>query len=275
MQQNSSGVSVIVTTYNWPLALDRVLAHLLVQHVANMEIIVADDGSGPLTKVVIESWRRQTSVPIIHVWQEDKGFRAAKIRNKAVAQCQFDYLLFIDGDCLTLPNFICRHIGLQEKSHFVAGNRVLMSKKYTETVLNSNILLNNKLIPWIWNRCLRRCNRFLPVVALPLGRLRNTQGMRWHGVKTCNLGVWREDFMQVNGFNEAYEGWGLEDSDLAIRLIKAGIKHKSGKFSAPVIHCYHKEQSRADVSRNYLRLQEVIQQDAYVAQQGVAQYIGS
>jgi predicted glycosyltransferase involved in capsule biosynthesis len=72
----------------------------------------------------------------------------------------------------------------------------------------------------------------------------------WYGVKTCNLGLHRQDFMDVNGFNEEFTGWGHEDADLAIRLIRNGIRRKEGNFATTVFHCYHKEVPRADEQRN-------------------------
>jgi predicted glycosyltransferase involved in capsule biosynthesis len=92
---------------------------------------------------------------------------------------------------------------------------------------------------------------------------------------TCNLGVWKKDFIRVNGFDELFEGWGFEDSDLVIRLIHAGIERKEGRFAVPVLHLWHPHNDKSKQATNYQRLLErVQQQDFMVAKKGVSQYLG-
>ena len=91
---------------------------------------------------------------------------------------------------------------------------------------------------------------------------------------TCNLGVWKEDFIRVNGFDELFEGWGFEDSDLVIRLIHAGIKRKEGRFAVPVLHLWHTDNDKSKQEQNYQRLLERLQQqDFIIAEKGVSQYL--
>jgi predicted glycosyltransferase involved in capsule biosynthesis len=73
-------------------------------------------------------------------------------------------------------------------------------------------------------------------------------------VRTCNLGLWRRDFAAVNGFDEAYEGWGFEDSDLAVRLLNARIRRKEGAFATGLLHLWHPENDRRFEARNLERL---------------------
>ena len=79
-------ISVIVSTYNWPAALNLSLQSLSEQTDGRFEIVVGDDGSRDDTRRLVESWQRRLSVPVIHSWQEDKGFRLARSRNKAVTK---------------------------------------------------------------------------------------------------------------------------------------------------------------------------------------------
>ena len=90
---------------------------------------------------------------------------------------------------------------------------------------------------------------------------------------TCNLSVWREDLLKVDGLDEAYSGWGLEDSDLAIRLVRAGIRHKSARFAAPVLHLWHRENDRGSLPENRQRLDEVIRSHRIRAVKGLSQYL--
>ena len=51
--------------------------------------------------------------------------------------------------------------------------------------------------------------------------------------------VWRSDLDRIDGFDASYVGWGLEDSDLLIRLLRAGVNRKDGRFSTGVLHLWH------------------------------------
>ncbi len=120
-------ISVIVTTYNRPDALRAVLDGLAAQTDRDFEILVADDGSRDDTRELVEAVRSGVPVPIRHVWQEDRGFRAGAARNRATAQARGDYVIFLDGDCVPRPSFIARHRALAEAGWMVAGNRILLS----------------------------------------------------------------------------------------------------------------------------------------------------
>src|SRR5215470_10988167 len=120
-------ISVIVTTYNREDALEAVLSALSRQSDRGFEVVIADDGSGPTTATLVERWRTRLGVPLSHVWQVDRGFRAAEIRNRAILACNGNYCVFLDGDCLARPDFIATHRALAETGWFITGNRVLLS----------------------------------------------------------------------------------------------------------------------------------------------------
>jgi N-terminal domain of galactosyltransferase len=71
---------------------------------------------------------------------------------------------------------------------------------------------------------------------------------------TCNLGMWRSDFDRAGGFDEAYVGWGYEDSDLVIRLFRTGVKRKDGRFATGVIHLWHEPNDQRSSGQNLKRL---------------------
>jgi glycosyltransferase involved in cell wall biosynthesis len=268
------GVSVIVTTYNWPSALDRVLSGLSAQDYKHFEVIIADDGSKEDTGLVIQAWQSIAPFSIKHCWHPDQGFQAAMIRNRAAALASHDYLVFIDGDCVPLPHFVSNHAKLAEEGYFVAGNRLLLNQKFTQQVLTEKLPIEHySASRWAHKACKGDCNRFLPLLTLPLGHLRKLKPNQWKGVKTCNLGLWREDYVRVNGLDENYVGWGFEDSDLIVRLLRAKIKRKSGKFATGVIHLWHKEQNRAMLNDNAYRLAQTLQNKEIKAKKGFDQYI--
>ena len=100
MSNINNPVSLIITTYNWEKALNQVIQSALNQTVLPGEVIIADDGSKPPTKELIQKFQKNSPIPIIHSWQEDDGFRAAMSRNKAIAKASYEYLIIIDGDII-------------------------------------------------------------------------------------------------------------------------------------------------------------------------------
>lgn len=252
-------LSVIVTTYNRPDALHAVLAGLNAQTDRSFEVVIADDGSRDDTRHLIESFAATATIPIRHVWQEDRGFRAGAARNRAAALARGEYLIFLDGDCVPRPHWIARHRALAERGWMVAGNRILLSHAFTQRVLGERTPIH------MWNDTAWRTaaragdiNRTLPLATLPLGPLRKLAARRWQRVRTCNLGVWSQDFRAVNGFDETYEGWGFEDSDLAVRLLNHGVRRKEGAFATGVLHLWHRENDRRLEGKNWQRLQQRI-----------------
>ncbi len=247
--------AVIVTTYNRPEALTVVLEGYCAQSDQDFRLIVADDGSTKDTIEVVRRFARCAPFQLDHVWHEDRGFRAAAIRNRAVASTDADYLVFTDGDCVPSRHFVQAHKQLAEPGYFLGANRVLLTSELTNRIIRTQIPVHRwREIDWIrsWSR--REINRVLPLLTLPDGPFRKWAPGRWKGIKTCNLSVWRADLLRVNGLDESYEGWGLEDSDLVIRLLHAGVKHKTARMAATVFHLWHPEQDRLSLARNQKRL---------------------
>lgn len=267
-------IAVIITTYNRPDALMAVLEGLLQQTDQNFALIIADDGSGSEVKQVVVDYQARFDQRLTHVWQEDNGFRATMIRNKAVATSTADYLIFIDADCVPNQHLIARHRNLAEAGFFVAGNRILLNENFTDYVLKENIALANwRLIDWWRAKRKKYCNRWLPALYFPWQTFRKLRPKTWNTSRTCNFAVFRSDFIAVNGFNEAYHGWGFEDSDLAIRLLKKGVRHKSGRFAVTVAHLWHRQNDRAMLASNDAQLKDILNSTQIRAEKGVAEYL--
>lgn len=267
-------ISVIVTTYNRPDALDAVLKSLASQRHTHFEVLVADDGSGPVTQQLVQTFAKTFPVPLTHAWQEDAGFRAGAARNKASAQASGDYLIFMDGDCVALPDFLVQHEQLAEPGWFVAGNRVLLSQSFTQQALAQGLSLHQRTRwQWLLDRWSGRINRWLPLLHAGNAQWRKNAPKRWQGARTCNLAVWRKDFIAVNGFDEAYAGWGHEDADLAVRLIRHGTQRKDGRFATAVMHLWHQENDRSHLQENVARLEQILAGQRTQADIGVSQYL--
>jgi glycosyltransferase involved in cell wall biosynthesis len=265
--------AVIVTTYNRPDALEAVLNGYFAQSDTDIELLVADDGSTGETRELVEGKAAGAPFSLRHVWQEDRGFRPGAARNRAAASTDADYLIFADGDCIPAREFVYRHKVLAEERYFLSGNRVLLSEPFTRRTLAEKLPLHEwGATRWLRAWAARDVNRLLPLLTLGDAPFRKRAPKRWEGVKTCNLSLWRADFLRVNGFDEDYSGWGLEDSDLAIRLIHAGVRHKSARFAAPVFHLWHRENDRGHLAENRKRLDELMASNRIEARAGINQY---
>ena len=264
-------ISVIVTTYNREDALDAVLQSLARQDDADFEVIVADDGSGPATAKLIDAWRPRIGHRLEHVWHADRGFRAAEIRNRAILVARGAYCIFLDGDCLVRPDFVANHRRLAEPGWFVTGNRVLLSANLTARVLAERLMPESwSFAHWLAERWRGGVNRLSALLHVPLGPLRRIRQRVWRGARSCNLAIWRSDLDYVDGFDADYQGWGKEDSDIIVRLLHAGIRRKDGVFATGVVHLWHADADRSQLSVNERKLAGITAGDRIRAQRGLS-----
>lgn len=264
-------ISVIVTTYNREDALAANLRSLSGQTDKDFEVIVADDGSGPKTAALVAAAKASAGHRVEHVWHEDKGFRAGEIRNRAVLAARGDYIVFLDGDCLARPGFIAAHRHLAAKGKFVAGNRILLSRELTERVLREGERPETwGVFRWISERLRGGVNRLSALLTLPLGPARDAQAKEWRGVRSANLAIWRDDLITVDGYDADYAGWGKEDSDIVVRLLRAGIARKDGRFATGVVHLWHQEADRSALPENERKLAEILEGEGVKAKRGLS-----
>ena len=257
-------ISVIVTTYNRPDALKRVLEGLAHQSVAPDEVIVGDDGSGPETRRLVESLIPSASWRLDHVWQPDEGFRASAIRNAAVRRSQGDYIVCLDGDCLPSRYFIADHRRLAEPGCFFQGGRVLVSKKRSPDFSYRSFQSFPGLMKNLIGGDLGNAHHLLRLSAWPARYSR-----RLSGIRSCNMGFWRSDLYAVNGFNEDFVGWGREDSELAVRLFRYGLSCKRHPFMAVCFHLWHAENVRDRLAVNDVLLEDALENPGHICANGI------
>jgi glycosyltransferase involved in cell wall biosynthesis len=264
-------ISVIVTTYNREDALDAALRSLARQTDQNFEVIVADDGSAAATEALIEAWKRKLGRRLDHVWHEDRGFRAAEIRNRAILASGGAYCIFLDGDCIVRPDFVATHRRLAEAGCFVTGNRVLLSRDLTGEVLREKLTPETwTFARWLVKRRRGGINRLSALLRLPLGPLRRLRQRAWRGARSCNLAIWRTDLDRVDGFDADYSGWGKEDSDIVVRLLHAGVRRKDGAFATGVLHLWHAEATRGQLAENERKFSDSLAGDRIRARRGLS-----
>ncbi|WP_329742047.1 glycosyltransferase family 2 protein [Dyella sp. A6] len=238
-------VSLIVITYNWPEALDRVLASVAAQTRLPDEVIVADDGSGDSTRVVVEQWTQWLGCPVRHIWQDDLGFRAARCRNRGIAASHGDYIVLIDGDMLLHPAFLADHLALAGRGLFLQGGRLKATAAETARLLAGG---RPVFAPWSAAdfHAFDGTRRHYAFRAPRLARWKARQ-QRGGRVMSCNMSFWRDDLLRVNGFDERMEGYGAEDRELAARLENAGVRRRQLKWAALAVHLEHASRAQPDV----------------------------
>ncbi len=264
-------ISVIVTTYNRADALEAVLRSLARQTDQDFEVVVADDGSAAATAQLVEAWKAKIGHRLEHVWHEDRGFRAAEIRNRAILAARGAYYIFLDGDCIARPDFVATHRRLAAPGWFVTGNRILLSSSLTAQVLREKLTPETwSFAGWLVERWRGGVNRLSALLRLPIGPLRRLRQRAWRGARSCNLAIWRSDLDRVDGFDADYSGWGKEDSDIIVRLLHAGVRRKDGVFATGVLHLWHAEADRSRLVENERKLSDIIASDNIRAQRGLS-----
>ena len=265
--------SVIVTTYRRPDALALVLRGLASQEGGSFEVLVADDGSGDETAAAVRRLRDETGLGgrLRHVWHEDRGFRAAAIRNRAIARARGAWIVFLDGDCVPRPTLLARHRLERAPGCAVRGSRVLLSPRATERICREQPPIHAWPLPRWWSLRLRGgVNRVLPLAPMPTRAGVPPRGEGWQAFRTCHAGAWREDLLAVDGFDEAYEGWGHEDADLAVRLLAHGLVVKRLARGSAVVHLWHAGEDRGLEPRNRARLEAVAASGRVRAERGIS-----
>ena len=244
-------ISVVVTTYNRSDALALVVEGLKHQTDRGFELIVADDGSTQVHRDQIAMLCESSGLVAKHVWHPDMGFTAAQVRNLGVAASEGAYLVLLDGDCVPETDFIARHRALMQKDCFVNGSRVLLSQGFTRQLLEHMDALSSRSVGyWVRKWLHGDIGKLTGLVRLPDFRYRLQPKFVWKGIRSCNMAVWRSDYLRVNGFDESFVGWGHEDADFVLRLHNAGLVRKNGFCATEVFHLWHPEASRAQEGGN-------------------------
>jgi glycosyltransferase involved in cell wall biosynthesis len=229
-------IAVIVSTFERPGHLERCLASIEAQRgvAGRFEVVVTDDGSKDGTLRLLATTARRVDFPLTFTTHEHAGFRLARCRNEGVAASKAPYLLFTDGDCILPPDHLRIHLQARRPGRIVAGDCLRLDEPTSDAVTAESL----------------RAGAFPRPV--PAGeRLRLTlKGLRAKVYEACrtpvrprlsgnNIGIWRTDYERVNGFDEQFVGWGLEDRDLQVRLERLGLRAWSILLHTAPVHLWH------------------------------------
>ena len=233
-------ISVIITTYNAEAWLQKVLIGYSVQTEDDFEIVIADDGSSPKTKELLEEFNTKFKHPIVHVWHEDDGFQKSKILNKAILKANSDYLLFTDGDCIPRTDFVKTHLKHKENGYFLSGGYFKLPLSVSELISEMNIIHQDCFrLKW-----LKLSGFSLNFKSIKLTKsILLAQFMNWitptkRSWNGHNSSGFKADILAVNGFNHDMKYGGL-DRELGERLFNNGLLSKQIRYSAICVHLDH------------------------------------
>lgn len=263
--------SVIVSTYNTPPFLNLCLAGLYRQRHMPTEILIADDGSGPETKTVIEKWKQKFPTSLSHIWHKDKGNRKVAINNKAVAHARSEYLIFLDGDVVPNPYWAIDHVKSQKSHRILCGRRVKLDQRISDTLTESDVIsgkLDRFLGPVLYSAIFGKTKRVTLGVRLPifLARCFHPRPRKLMG---ANFSLYRKDFEKVNGYDEEWNR--REDRFLELRLKRAGFEFYPLLNRAIGHHIYHDKKGPPEAIQQRVREEE--KSDRIYCEKGLSQYL--
>jgi glycosyltransferase involved in cell wall biosynthesis len=232
--------SVIISTYNAPDWLEKVLWGYTCQNYRDFEIVIADDGSSTDTEALIKSFQKNTSLDLHHVWHEDKGYRRQIILNQAILAAHTDYVIFTDGDCIPRNDFVSTHVMQAEKGYFLSGGYCKMPMAISKVISKENIV-NHQSFDLKWLRGYGSVGISQSRKLFAKGKLANFLDRVTPAKPTfnnCNSSAWKADLLAVNGYDERMQ-YGGSDREIGERLVNYGILGKQIRHRAIVLHLDH------------------------------------
>jgi glycosyltransferase involved in cell wall biosynthesis len=267
-------LSVIISTYNKPHDLERVLHGYAAQQDRDFELLVADDGSGPETAAVIDRVRGETGLSIVHVWHQDRGFRKSEIMNRAIVASTGDYLLFTDGDSIPRADLVAVHRALARPGAYLAAGYLKLSDEPSQAITVEDVR-SGRFVQLRWLRAHgwrpgRRALRLVrsPRVAAALDRLTPTAPL----FAGNNTSAWREAVFAVNGFDMEM-GYGGLDRAVGYRLVNLGVRGIQVRHRAICMHLHHERpyKDAEGMRRNREILESIRRTGETRARRGIAE----
>lgn len=234
-------ISIIVTVYNRFEYVENILKCLINQTLQPYEVIFTDDGSKEDLKEILKKFKEKSKFKIKHIYQKDLGFRRARACNNAILEAKGDYIISLDQDAIFPNNLVETFIKYQKRGYFNIM-RVIWSTydemlkiqdsinkglDYKEYLVNIKKIQFIKLKKWIFKD--------------KYNNLRYRLGLRDRGAGLMGIGfgIYKDDLLKVNGYDEEFKGWGGEDADLGLRLYYSGLKSNTFTTVLPAIHMCH------------------------------------
>lgn len=233
-------ITVIISTYNAEEWLEKVLIGYSVQTYKDFDIIIADDGSRPSTKELIDSYAKDYPVPIKHLWHEDLGYRRQEILNVAIVEANHDYILMTDGDCIPRQDFVEVHAKLAEKGKFLSGGYCKLPMTTSKAISKDDIVSGRCFnVSWLKSIDKLGFSNTLKLGANSLiGKFLDIISPTNPSFNNCNSSGFKADMIAINGYDERMK-YGGPDREFGERLENYGVKGKQIRHKAIVLHLDH------------------------------------
>lgn len=275
-------VSLVVVTYKDPVALRLILEAMRRQTYKSFEVIVAEDNDDQETIEIIKEF---SDLNIQHVFHPDNGRKKTTVQNRSICVSKGEYLVFIDGDCIPYSRFIEYHVQMATKNMVMSGRRANLDEKTSKMIREGQLSPYDIEKSYLWY-FLKRV--FLSGEHVEQGISLNPDGWlyktflknRKRNAKLLgsHIACYKEDILEINGFDEAYSGFKGEDTDLNWRFIAAGMQIVSCKNTALTFHLYHTRndgksaEKMAEKKADLLLMEEAMKSNRFKCIQGLSQY---
>lgn len=225
-------VSLIITTCNWPEALELTLLSVLGQKEMPDEVIIADYGQGEATKALVDKQKPGFNIPLVHVRPGTQGLPKTVVLNHSVAKSQFEYIVQVSGGSVLHPCFISDHLQFARPMSFVTGDGALIDERLFQLML-----LNKQWRLSAFSAHVK--NRFNALHIKSMARLFYSPGYDISKSPVCITAFWKQDFVKVNGYNEKISDGKREGAELAARFVNNGIAKIKLKFAGIRFHIFN------------------------------------
>lgn len=218
--------SIIIPTYNRSNLLKLTLKSIQNQNINlnDIEVLVCDDGSSDDTKDIVNLFSKNLNIK--YLFQEDKGFRAAKARNMGIKESESDLCIFLDSGILLGRKVVNEYLKSYKKNkdsviigtvlgfdNINSNEKILNELVFFDDVDEIIKILKDKNIEDTRFSYYRKYGEDLSVWKAP-----------WVVMWSGNMAISKEKLLKVGLFDEIYNSWGGEDTDLAIALFKNKTK---------------------------------------------------
>jgi glycosyltransferase involved in cell wall biosynthesis len=245
-------LSLVIAVYNKPEILRLVLVACERQSFTNFEVIIADDGSGPAVRDLLDELRPRVPFPLIHLWHEDRGWQKNIMLNNAIRASRAGHIVFIDGDCIPSRHFLLDHWNEREEGKVLLGRRVETSERWSKALTLETVRSGEfERLGWaeIKDGLEGKSLRVEDGIRMPSTLLRKILLRKVRGMLGSNFSVAKNYLEAINGFDELYDGPGCgEDSDIQYRLSLIGVTGKSLRNLAVQYHLWHPRMPVSDPS---------------------------
>lgn len=178
-------ISVVIATKDRAKYLERTLQALAAQTGAPaFEVVVVDNGSSDDTKNVAE--RAAAASPITYVYEAQPN--RGRARNRGVERARGDYLVFCDDDVALPDGWLAAHFAAHESADRVVNGPILNVPSYDDRPKPGAANYSRAFL----------C--------------------------TCNASLARAAFEGAGGFDERFDLYGWEDTELGLRLRANGLR---------------------------------------------------